>query len=498
MRAATAVLLLRLGGRRATGSCCSTGWRGSSLPPSSVAFCTHRSRRHLSSMKIASGGTGNGSEIAWRDDLSVPCSSPAVVADCGSRNFHGDEFSILSWNVLSQTSEQANEPYSYRGIELVPPRPWEHRVPQILRTVRTTDADVVCLQEVSADTFLADLLPPLEADGGYVGLVQKGKGRYPAVATLWKSDRFTLDASSHRSRTMTAVLREVGSGHKLAVVNCHLEGHPHKSFARVTQMHHALRDTSAKYSHHGLVVCGDFNCEVHSSALSAYLGWGSVPRNSGILEWGRSVPAEAAEVPSHQYNLTSAYPPELTREHPFNFFTYCRLPGRPGAGLDQAWYTDGPLARVALRRLFSSDEQRVAVLERGIPSEGWPSDHVPIGCVLRWRASGSKGKEMEDLRLSSQTQSDNTNRTAAEVLAEASELLAACPFSSDEERREFDYVTSNVPGLPEKGKPSPEQIAQLADRRIRRDKLLASATDEAQQILQRVLKLRKEALKLKQ
>lgn len=208
---------------------------------------------------------------------------------------------------------------------------------------------------------------------------------------------------------------------------------------------------------------------------------------------------EAAEMPSHSYNLTSAYPPELTRDNPYEYFTYCRLPGRPGVGLDQAWFTDGPLERVALRKIFASDEERVAMLKTGLPSDEWPSDHVPIGCVLRWRVGG-EGHKMEDLRAASSHQNRQPVRsnctTAAEVFAEASELLAACPFASDDERREFDYVTSAVIGLPEKGKPTPEQIGQLADRRERRDVLLAGASDEVRQILQRLLKLRKEAAKL--
>ncbi len=67
----------------------------------------------------------------------------------------------------------------------------------------------------------------------------------------------------------------------------HLEGHPLKSVARVTQLQNSLRDLAQgvhSAAHHAVVVAGDFNCQMRSSACGAYLSFQSCP--PGVLEWG--------------------------------------------------------------------------------------------------------------------------------------------------------------------------------------------------------------------
>ena len=341
------------------------------------------------------------------------------------------------------------------------------------------------------DVFNNDILPGMQL-AGYDGVRQHDKEEANAVATFWKTPRLSLDKSSSRSRTMITTLRDASSSNNLlAIVNCHLEGHPLKAVARVTQLSHALKELSKKYSHHGLVICGDFNCECHSSACGAYLALGSCPAE-GVLEWRRSIRKEIASIEPHHYDLVSAYPPELGRSNRFEYYTYSRLPGRPVAGLDQIWHSPASLRCVALRRLYKSDELRRLNLEQGMPNEFHPSDHIPIGCVLQWTGiSLGDGGFLVDLKdAKEETVCEIVDdMSCSELMIEAEFLLEACPFQSENHRKEFEYIMSDIPGLPEKGKPSDEQLAQLNDRRERKDKLLTDVSEEVGPILRRILRL---------
>lgn len=422
-------------------------------------------------------------ELLWLDDLSSPSQD------------HGDpratDLSLLSWNILGQ--QLADYDYSfYSGMKpKQEPENWDLRFDKIFREIISADADIVCLQEVFFPEFEEDIFPAMRS-AGYDGVLQTNKEDAHAVATFWKSNRLLLEECSSRSRTMTTILKDKVFGNNcLALVNCHLEGHPLKSVARITQLSHALNEAHAKYSHHGLVLCGDFNCELHSSACGAYLTLGSCP-SEGVREWRRPVPKRVVDVEGHNYKLLSAYPTELGRSNRFEYFTYAKLPGRAVAGLDQIWHTPQSLQRVALRRLFKSEEQRRMMLQWGLPNEFHPSDHVPIGCVLRWKVE-TEG-ELEDMKeIQVQDTKQDIYDSVDGLLSEAEQLLNACPFSSEEERTEFEYVASDVPGLKEKVRPTEEQMLQLTDRRERRKQLFEIVPKEVGLILKRVIKLRKTA-----
>ena len=140
-----------------------------------------------------------------------------------------------------------------------------------------SNADVVCLQEVMFTVFEDDLVPALRGLG-YDGLMQNDRKRgdtHPqGVAIFWKRDKLSLSGECHRTRTMVAVLAD-SEDRRCAVVNCHLEGRPDKSVARVKQLQTTLAELVRKHPHHGLVVCGDFNCMLGSSACGAYLAFGA-------------------------------------------------------------------------------------------------------------------------------------------------------------------------------------------------------------------------------
>ena len=135
--------------------------------------------------------------------------------------------------------------------------------------------------------------------------------RNPIVATFWKRDKFEcIGEASVRTRSLTTVLKlktdevasEEGAADEnegedssktaepmVAVVNVHLEGHPRRFSERTHQLQHAISDLAKRIEHerrngeqstaseheigklNALVLAGDFNCELQSSACSTYL-----------------------------------------------------------------------------------------------------------------------------------------------------------------------------------------------------------------------------------
>ncbi len=315
-------------------------------------------------------------------------------------------------------------------------------------------------------------------------------------ATFWKRDKFELVEGvdvSVRTRSLTTVLRlkkksccyyekeeDIRSDKVLdekqnatmptvAIVNCHLEGHPKRFLERTLQLQHALSDLSkmmiAQHRQHGskketpisidhdgkrkrrsdessklnaLILAGDFNCELQSSACSTYLRMGRLGRQAGlggihgedalvipqqlletseaaeilhpIIEWGRALPEEKvgdiAPHPFRRNGMSSAYPTWLGKDDARQHFTYCgETNRRPVPGLDQIWYSSMTIERVGLKRMFVDsfgewrcisdenvlsqlrDREREKVLAMGLPSPDgkYPSDHLPIGAVFDWK-----------------------------------------------------------------------------------------------------------------
>jgi len=411
-------------------------------------------------------------------------------------------FSVLSWNILAQTLYEAQ--YQRRKIQQVAlssttqpqtlpsltssphPHPWPKRLKRIIEILSHSNSDIICLQECEAQSFKDDLVPAL-SKYGYDGIAQedarsdkptsikeKTKHRDPRnhiVATFWKRDKFEpVGEALVRSRTMTTVLRLKGDtslngGEEIreatpnvAVVNVHLEGHPRRFSQRTHQLQHAMSDISKRIENekkhpsqiendptrigklNALVLAGDFNCELQSSACSTYLQMGRLGRQAGlggihgedslvlppsllesteatgvirpIMEWGRALPEEEiSDVNPHPFRrngMTSAYPAWLGRDDANSHFTFCsELSKRPVPGLDQLWFTSMTLERTALRRMFNDcdtglweryfyddaevekrrEDERRKVLASGLPSLKceYPSDHLPIGARFEWK-----------------------------------------------------------------------------------------------------------------
>mmetsp|Transcript_112887 Transcript_112887/g.364621 ORF Transcript_112887/g.364621 Transcript_112887/m.364621 type:complete len:337 (-) Transcript_112887:68-1078(-) len=321
---------------------------------------------------------------------------------------------------------------------------------------------------------------------GYHGVVQKDPKRssdHPAGnATFWRDEMFRLEAEVSRSRTLTTLLTDA-SKRGIAVVNCHLEGDPHQASTRVKQLQTALKQV-ASMEHHAMVVLGDFNCDLRTSASAAYLAFGSVP--DGVQEWGRDVPPAAGDVPGHGYSLSSAYNVDSGDEFTFT------IRGTSVWFLDQLWYTPSALEAVATRSAFHGPEHRKTILDRGLPSADDPSDHLPIAAAFRWTSAS-----LPSLATAGAAALAPAPAVPAHALErEAEELLAACPMS-EVQRTEWLRVTTLPPSLPKGGKPAPEQLAAMKELQRQKEAFLAEVGEDAEAMLLRAQQLSRKAMLLR-
>ena len=450
--------------------------------------------------------------LPWVDTLiakSLPCKAFEEGEAHGSTNdqlspLRHEPFSILSWNILAQSLYESH--HRTKRIKQValsssstmipyqsPPHTWSNRLHRIIQTLTHANSDIICLQECELHSFISDIVPALH-QLGYDGISQEdnrvdkpaivkemSKHRDPRnhiCATFWKREKFMSmgDEVGCRTRSLTTVLRlreddafnssnnnkrkkerETEVMPTVAVVNCHLEGHPQRFLERTSQLQHALSDLSKRIQNeassssssssglNALILAGDFNCELQSSACSTYLRMGRLGRQAGlggihgedslvlppslletseaaeilhpIIEWGRALPddkvGEMSPHPFRRNGMTSAYPNWLGKDDVTQHFTYCGENRRPVPGLDQIWYSSMTIERVGLKRMFAdvgrewrciSDENILAqlrdnekrkVLSTGLPTPDgkYPSDHLPIGAVFDWKMNSGEASD---------------------------------------------------------------------------------------------------------
>mmetsp|Transcript_67469 Transcript_67469/g.152683 ORF Transcript_67469/g.152683 Transcript_67469/m.152683 type:complete len:441 (+) Transcript_67469:466-1788(+) len=360
--------------------------------------------------------------------------------------------------------------------------------------------------------------------------MQNPKRRDPkhpvGVATFWRRSKFCLAGDVHRSRSLVAILADAStavvpngdsddasdgtaptsqgaSRGAVAVVNVHLEGHASKVVERLRQLESPLRELQAKHSHHGVVLVGDFNCQLDGSACTAYLTASpetvatgakenqsqKVTAEAEALEWGLPIETPVlASVRPHNYAGFAAVPltgccpddPSCPSDQDGEGveaqrgvvqslwsrgrkFTFCTAPGNTVDGLDQIWYTSGALQPIARRALFRSARERKALaMETGCPCRANPSDHLPVGAAFAWRQLGPQLPDLRraavravaatrhfDVLLPGLVTADADDDASVEELeARADALVAACPHLTPDQRKRFAKTLAPSPDHP--------------------------------------------------
>jgi endonuclease/exonuclease/phosphatase family metal-dependent hydrolase len=190
---------------------------------------------------------------------------------------------VLSYNVLLPNSVDGWWTYKmYAPGTIADPSEasWPRRSALLRDAIRSADADVVCLQEVSAGSFEEDFRWMSE-ELGYVGCELFKKGRF-RPATFWRPSAVSLVSASHRDRCIvtafalepTAADAAAPTHADVSVINCHLQAGP-EGARRLRQVLDAVEAAAKGAKKAGvsdpskvaLVVCGDLNGDERSAAV---------------------------------------------------------------------------------------------------------------------------------------------------------------------------------------------------------------------------------------
>eukprot|EP00980_Cylindrotheca_fusiformis_P015830 scaffold4637_cov128-Cylindrotheca_fusiformis.AAC.1 len=122
---------------------------------------------------------------------------------------------------------------------------WDYRQSLLKKRIELVNADIVCLQEVSPDTFATDF--EFMSDLGYDGVELFKKGRF-RPATFWKTSKCELSLPAvHKDRCLLTAFRSSSQSseeteHSWFVCNCHLQAGK-QGQRRVRQISEALKAT---------------------------------------------------------------------------------------------------------------------------------------------------------------------------------------------------------------------------------------------------------------
>lgn len=302
----------------------------------------------------------------------------------------GRQASMVTWNLLAPTyATETKFPWASKQA-----LSWSHRRQLIVQQLTAIDADIVCLQEVEVAQW--DELYAQLHGLGYDGVLQETRNGHPvACATLFKRDQLVCVRTESRSRAMIAVAemapRHASAGaagdaqqrQRLYVANVHLEAGPQKEQQRLLQLGSLLKRLRMQAEADGtsasspaaappLIIAGDFNCEPQSAPhamLSARPGDGAPGSGAASLK-GAVAAAAASLLPLHDA-YASCPPP---------WGPALRSTFRNGRVLDYIFTSS---AVEVLRTMPVSPIAGSASPHR-LPSDTHPSDHMPLGALLRW------------------------------------------------------------------------------------------------------------------
>jgi hypothetical protein len=177
--------------------------------------------------------------------------SPATLPKIPAAPPFIEQLSVLSYNVLLPNSSDGWWTYKM----YMPPLPkelqyqssWDYRQDLMKKRIQLIDADVVCLQEVSPDSFPTDF--EFMSELGYDGVEMFKKGRF-RPATFWKTSKCELALSAgHKDRCLLTAFRSSqqsfdATQHNWFVCNCHLQAGK-QGPRRVRQINEAVKGAMA-------------------------------------------------------------------------------------------------------------------------------------------------------------------------------------------------------------------------------------------------------------
>lgn len=362
--------------------------------------------------------------------LSAPTKPPKralqTIPGSGSGISGAVRFRIVSYNILAElyATKQA---YPYCDSWNLS---WPYRRKILFDELEEMQGDIVCLQEVQADHYEADISPfmnQLGYDGIYKAKSRDYMGQYGKVdgcATFWKKNKFLmtenyglefndmarqeastlgLDESDAR-RFMNRLNRDNiaqiivleslsrttgnrGGRSTLCVVNTHIYSNQQRPDVKLWQTMNLVREVQQFVSSRdlALMICGDFNSEP-KSAVYEYVTNGSLTTDT--------YPELQVEDSSirilpnfhniiHNMELASAMSTAFGMEPSYTNYT-SKFKGT----LDYIFYTPTRLRIMAVTAIPDENDLKHLVGE-GLPSSCYPSDHILMCCDVAMIVSGS-------------------------------------------------------------------------------------------------------------
>ncbi|KAF3308273.1 Glucose-repressible alcohol dehydrogenase transcriptional effector, variant 2 [Orbilia oligospora] len=346
----------------------------------------------------------------------------------GKPSTEGDphKFSIISYNILC---EKYATPQAY-GYVPSWALAWDYRKSLISNDILSSNADIVCLQEVDLNNF-EDYLSPTMAYQDYKGVIfQKTRARnfgaqetrqVDGCAIFWKTTKFNIldkqvinfqqlainrpdmkKATDIFNRVMPRddvatiiYLENKLTGGRMIVANAHLFWNPVFEDVKLIQTAVLMEELGklankyvanpppskiqkvegqeeipeVKYPNGAsipLVVCGDFN-SLGDSGVYELITKGAIDAHHPTLG-GRDYGPYSEEGISHPFNLKSAY--SIFPDFPFTNYT----PGFNGV-IDYIWYSSNCMQVTGL--LGEVDKEYMSKVA-GFPNVHFPSDHLMI------------------------------------------------------------------------------------------------------------------------
>lgn len=207
--------------------------------------------------------------------MSIPILEPGAPLDAALSS-PAEGLGVLSYNVLLPNGA-GNGWWVGKYYEPSVPqehRAWPHRQALLRRELLGAAADILCLQETTPETFAQDW--SFLNDAGYDhALHRKDELR---CATFWRRDRWSLlEPPRHQDRTLLTALGSLHGSRYVVVANVHLKAGAEPA-RRLRQVAEALEQIEKRGVARGarpeeipVVLCGDFNCDVHRSAAGRLL-----------------------------------------------------------------------------------------------------------------------------------------------------------------------------------------------------------------------------------
>ena len=330
-----------------------------------------------------------------------------------------DVFKVVSYNILSERYAGSSK-HDYCPGHL---RTWETRLPKILAVVVESDADVVCLQEVTPRAFREDLRPAFGKRGfkGYLSRDRLGSTRTRGSHFLavfvrlsvfvpkdirgyclkdhyvhgWTEKKLAKKLRGLNDTMMICKLQH-WSGREVIIANIHVHFDPDHAQVKTSQVHIAtwlIHSFNDKQIPAPVVFCGDFNSMPLLDRTRISTGrFPSDKEHSGVfaLLLGGKLEHAHPEHPCH-YGRSSAAFRDLSRI-PLLKNRYKPLADVYGDARSDAVTSQTDNFKGRIDHIFFEQHSGIASVQRlklptgqelgSIPNDIHPSDHVPVGAAF--------------------------------------------------------------------------------------------------------------------